>query len=200
MIAPYKKGVDTQMKVIVGHTDIPLTKAQPECTIGNFMADAQLMAARAIDPKTDAAIANYGGIRLPYIDPGPLTRGKMYELMPFDNVLTIVEIPGTVLKQFCDHMAKGKGWPVSGLSFIIKEKAADSILINGELLNEHHFYKVATSDYIAHGGDNCDFLSSSKKRVTSVFIRDAMIAYVTRLELAGKPLHPNIENRVRYAE
>lgn len=200
MLQPYKKGVDTQMKVIIGHTDIPLTKAQPESTLGNFVADAQLMAAKAIDPKTEISISNYGGIRVPYIDPGPLTRGKMYELMPFDNMLTIVEIPGTVLKQFCNHIAKGKGWPVSGISFTIKDKQAENILINGQPLDEHRYYKVATSDYVARGGDNCDFLSTEKKRFTSIFIRDAMMAYVTRLEQAGKPLHPQIENRIRYAE
>ena len=33
---------DTGMSVVVGHTDIPLTKAQPESTLGNFVADAML--------------------------------------------------------------------------------------------------------------------------------------------------------------
>lgn len=200
MLQPYKKGVDTQMRVVIGHTDIPLTKAQPESTLGNFVADAQLMAAKVIDPKTEISISNYGGIRVPYIDPGPITRGKMYELMPFDNMLTIVDIPGTILKQFCDHISKGKGWPVSGISFTIKDKQAENILVDGRPLDEHRYYKVATSDYVARGGDNCDFLSAAKKRFTSIFIRDAMMAYVTRLEQAGKPLHPQIENRIRYAE
>src|ERR1051325_11707187 len=49
IIAPYKRGVDTQMQVVIGHTDIPLTKAQPESTLGNFVADATLDAARKLD-------------------------------------------------------------------------------------------------------------------------------------------------------
>ena len=199
-LQPYKKGVDTQMQVIVGHTDIPLTKAQPESTLGNFVADAQLVYGRIIDPKVDAAVSNYGGIRLAYIEPGPITRGKVYELMPFDNMLTIAEVPGTVLKQFCDFMASKKGWPVSGLSFTIKDKIATDIMIGGVPLNEHRFYKLAISDYIARGGDNCDFLVGCRKRFTSIFIRDAMMAYITELEKASKPLHPSIENRIRYAD
>ncbi|KAK6022161.1 hypothetical protein OSTOST_12150 [Ostertagia ostertagi] len=111
MLLPYKKGVDTQMQVVIGHTDIPLTKAQPESTLGNFMADAQLMAARVLDPKVEVSVSNYGGIRVPYIEAGPLTRGKIFELMPFDNMLIILELPGTILKQFCDHMAMSRGWP-----------------------------------------------------------------------------------------
>lgn len=200
MLSPYKKGVDTQMQVVLGHTDIPLTKAQPESTLGNFVADAQLMAARVIDPKVEFSVSNYGGLRIPYMDPGPITRGKMYELMPFDNMLTILEIPGTILKQFCDYMAAKKGWPVSGITFTIKEQAAQNILINGKPLDEHIYYKMAISDYVARGGDNCDFLIPCKKRYTSVFIRDAMMAFVVRLEQAGQPLHPQLENRIQYAE
>jgi len=200
MLYPYKRGVDTQMYVTIGHTDVPLTKAQPECTLGNFMADAQMVAAKKIDEKVACSIMNYGGIRSPYIAPGVITKGKMYELMPFDNMLTIVEVPGDVLKQFCDHMAKYKGWPVSGLTFIIKGKSAIDVMINNAPLNDHLMYKVALSDYIAKGGDNCDFLIPLKKRYTSIFIRDAMIDYVAQLEQQNKQLHPVLEKRVQYAE
>lgn len=199
-LQPYKIGVDTQMQVVIGSTDIMLTKAQPESSLGNFIADAQLEGARKIDPGVDISIMNYGGIRLSYIVPGIITKGKLYELMPFDNMLTIVEIPGSVVHEFCDFMAQAKGWPVSGLKFVIKDKKATDILVNGKLLNEHLVYKMAISDYIAKGGDNCDFLSSLKKKFTSVFVRDAMIDYVMRLQSENKPLHPEVENRVTYAE
>ena len=200
MLAPYKLGVDTQMQVIIAHTDIPLTKAQPECLLGNFIADAQLVAAKKVDPKVVLSVSNYGGIRIPYIAPGTITRGKMYELMPFDNTLTIVEITGADIKKFCNHMAKAKGWPVSGLTFTIKDKEATDVLVNGAVPNDHVYYKIAVSDYVAKGGDNCDFLIPLRKRNTSIFIRDAMIEYAANLEAQGKPLHPQIENRVQYAE
>ena len=200
MLAPYKLGVDTQMKVVIGHTDIPLSKAQPESTLGNFMSDAQLLAARRLDPKVEASVVNYGGIRIPYLAPGPISRGNLYELMPFDNTVAIVEIPGAVLKEFCDHMAKAKGWPVSGLRFTIKDKKATDITINGKEINDHIIYKITVSDYLARGGDNCGFLIPLKKRYTSVLLRDAMIDYVAALEASGKPLHPNLENRIVYAE
>src|SRR5690348_13542561 len=56
MLQPYKAGVDTQMQVVIGHTDMPLTKAQPECTLGNFMADAQMQAAINMDSKVAISI------------------------------------------------------------------------------------------------------------------------------------------------
>jgi 2',3'-cyclic-nucleotide 2'-phosphodiesterase (5'-nucleotidase family) len=199
-LLPYKKGVDTQMKVVIGSTDIMLTKAQPECTLGNFIADAQLEGAKKIDSKIDFSVMNYGGIRLSYIQAGAITKEKMYELMPFDNKLTIVEIPGNVVQQFCNYMAKIKGWPVSGISYVIKDRKATNITIQGKPLNEHLIYKMAISDYIANGGDNCDFLSKLDKKYTSLFVRDLMIDYVKALQKQNKPLHPLIENRISYAE
>jgi 2',3'-cyclic-nucleotide 2'-phosphodiesterase (5'-nucleotidase family) len=200
LLTPYKRGVDTQMQVIIGHTDIPLSKAQPESALGNFVADATLAAAKKLDAKVVAAVGNYGGIRIPYIAPGPITRGKMYELMPFDNMLTIVEIPGHTLQTFCNAMAAKKGWPVSGISFAIKEKKAIDVQVAGLPLNDNLVYKIAINDYIARGGDNCDFLESLRKRNTSIFIRDALIDYVAALEKEGKPLHPQLDKRIRYAE
>ena len=200
LLRPYKLGVDTQMQVVIGHADIPLTKAQPESTLGNFLADAVLVAAQKLDPKVVATISNYGGIRLSYVAPGPITRGRMYEIMPFDNMITIVDIPGTVLQQFCDMIAARKGWPLSGISFAIKEAKAIDVQIDGASLNPATVYKIALNDYNARGGDNCDFLKPLKKRSTTVFLRDAMIEYVAALEGEGKPLHPLLQKRIRYAE
>lgn len=200
MLQPYKRGVDTQMQVVIGRTDIPLTKAQPESTLGNFMADATLAAGKKLDRKTVAAVMNYGGIRLSYINPGVITKGKIYELMPFDNMLTIVEMPGTAVQAFCDKMAAYKGWPVSNISFTIKDKKATNITIDGQALNENLVYKIAVNDYVARGGDNCDFMVPLKKRYTTIFLRDILIEYVARLNKEDKPLHPVLENRIRYAE
>ena len=200
LLRPYKRGVDTQMQMVIGHTDIPLTKAQPESTLGNFYADATLAAARRIDSRVAGAVGNYGGLRIPYIAPGVITRGKMYELMPFDNMLTIVEIPGNVLQHFCDAMAARKGWPVSGITYTIKDKNAIDVMVDSMPLNNNIVYSIAVNDYIAKGGDNCDFLQPLKKRYTTIFLRDAMIEYVTALERRALPLHPVIEKRIRYAE
>ena len=200
MLAPYKEKMDLQMDVVIGHADTMLTKMQPECTLGNFLADAQLLAAKKIEKDVVAAVANYGGIRIPYITAGPITLGKIYELMPFDNMLVIAEIPGDVMKHFCDHIARAKGWPVSNIKFDIVGKEARRIYINNKPLDEHATYKIAVNDYMATGGDNCDFLVPLKKETTNIFVRDALIEYVKDLEKENKPLHPKLENRLQYGD
>ncbi len=200
LIAPYKRGVDTLMQQVIGRTDIPLTKAQPECLLGNFMADASLEAARRIDPKTDAAVMNYGGIRVPIIMPGAITRAKLFELMPFDNQLCIVEVPGAVLQQFCDHIAAARGWPVSGLRFVIQDKKATAVQVNGAPLETNRVYRVAVNDYLANGGDNCAFLRELPRQSSRRLLRDILTEHLAALEASGQKLHPKIEDRITYAE
>lgn len=188
------------MQIVIGQADTTLTKAQPECTLGNFIADAMLQAAKQTNSNVAAAVANQGGIRLPYINAGKITIGKMYELMPFDNALTIIEVPGNILVQWCNHMAVQKGWPVSGISYVIKDGKAEAILINHQPIDENKIYFIATNDYLATGGDKCSFLTKLKATPVNLFIRDILIDYVKQLHKANQPLHPYIEKRVHYAE
>lgn len=200
LLSPYRDKMDSIMNEIIGYCDVPLTKAQPECTLGNFMTDAQLQYAQKKYPKVVLAAMNYGGIRLPYISPGAISKGKIYEVMPFDNMLTIVDIPGKTLRKFCNHMAAYGGWPVSGLTYVIKGKEALDIKVNGQPLNDQVVYEAALSDYIANGGDNCDFFTDCKKEYLDVFIRDILIDYIKELQLRGQKLHVTLEKRISYAE
>lgn len=199
-LQPYKLRMDSLMNEIIGYMSTPLTKAQPECTAGNFMADAQFYKARQIDTEVIASVMNYGGIRVPYIPPGAITKRAIYELMPFDNKLTIVEISGKGLLELCDHMAAMGGWPVKGISFQIKEKKALNVLINNNPVNEKLIYKVVMSDYLATGGDQCDFLLKCSRKVINLFIRDVLIEYMDDLNKRGDSITITLENRISYVE
>lgn len=200
LLLPYKQKMDSLFDIVIGRTDTILYKSQPECTLGNFMADVVLASGKKINPAIDAAVFNYGGIRVPYIVAGNITIGKIFELMPFDNQLVILEMPGDTLMRFCNHMAALKGWPVSGISYIIKDKKAEQISVNGIAVDPKRVYVIATNDYLANGGDYCSFLTSLKRTTTNTGIRDILIENIRELAKQNKPLHPYIENRIRYAE
>jgi len=200
MLQPYRKTMDSIMNVPIGVADTILYKSQPEGTLGDFMADAILQAARQQDSHVDAAILNNGGIRLPYMSSGTIAVGKIYELMPFDNQLTIIEIPGDTLIRFCNHMAMAGGWPVSGISYAIKDKKAINILVNGRAIDAAKVYQIATNDYLANGGDYCSFFTQLKRTTTPLLIRDVCIDYVKGLAKQGRHLHPYIDKRVYNAE
>ena len=192
--------LDAQGDTVIGHADVPLTKAQPESTLGNFVADAMLAAALKMDKDVVAAVCNYGGIRLAYLPPGPITKVQLRQLMPFDNVLIIIEMSGSTLLEFCNLIARRKGWPVSGLSFLIRDGTAADVVVQGEELSSGRVYKVAVSNYLAKGGDECSFLQGLPMRRSRILIRNALEDQISVLEKEGRPLHPVLERRIRYAE
>src|SRR6478609_4376489 len=80
------------------------TTHQPESGLGNLMADCmKTMAEKKFNRKVDAGFMNQFGIRTS-IPKGNITVGKIFELMPFDNLVVLQEIKGTVLKQFLERI------------------------------------------------------------------------------------------------
>ncbi len=63
----------------------------------------------------DAAFVNYGGIRISQLPKGEVTSGKIFELMPFDNIVVLQKLKGSVLQEFLDLIAERGGWPASGI-------------------------------------------------------------------------------------
>lgn len=200
-LQPYRDQVNKTMNDVVGIADISLEKKQPEGTLGNFMADALLMMARTrYNTNVDAAFVNFGGIRLNQLPAGPVTTGKIFELMPFDNLLILQKLKGSVLQQLLDLMASKGGWPVAGLTMQISNKKAVNVKIGGRPLDPEAMYTVANSDFVANGGDNADMLRGVPQITNGYLMRDALFDYIRHLKSQGKNISANLENRVSNAE
>ena len=197
MLQPYSVTMNASMNKVIGFSSNNLNAKQPESGLGNFMADCmRLMGEKKFGRKVDAGFMNQGGIRS-YIPKGNITVGKIFELMPFDNLVVLQEVKGTVLQQFLDKIAADGGWPVSaGVIMGIKEKKAVQVLINGKPLDENATYTIANSDYVANGGSDCEMLRKIPKIDKGYLFRDALIEYVTDLTKQGQPVDSKIENRV----
>jgi len=185
----------------VAVSEMELEKKQPEGTLGNIMADAMLaMAEKKYDTHVDAAFINHGGIRLPSIPAGNITRGKIFELAPFDNVLILQKLSGKVVQEFLDHVAGRGGWPCAGISMQIKNKKAVNVVIGGVPIDTLAIYTIANNDYVANGGDDCVMLKTIPQINNGYLFRDAVIDYFTRFTTEGRKLSVKIENRVTNAE
>jgi 2',3'-cyclic-nucleotide 2'-phosphodiesterase (5'-nucleotidase family) len=148
----------------------------------------------------DAAFINYGGIRLTSVAAGNITRGKVFELTPFDNDIVLQKLSGKILQQFLNHISAKGGWPVAGITWQIKNKTAVNILINGLPIDETLIYTIAMVDYVANGGDDCAMLRPIPQVSIGYVLRDALIAYFMELNTQGKKITATIENRVTNAE
>lgn len=192
-IAPYKKQLDAQMNVIIGSTQTTLLKERPEGTLGSLIADAAVWyASKNYTKPIDVSVMNYGGIRIPSIAAGNITVGKIYELMPFDNMLDVLEIKGSTLNDLLQLVAASGGWPVAGVQMTISNGKATDIRVGGTLLDLDKIYTLITSDYIANGGDNAFMLKNATKRTGLNYkLRDAIVDYVK----SSSPL--NMQNNGR---
>ena len=197
IIAPYKAKLDNKMNEVIGYAEY-MNKQRPESSLGNWVADVVAEKAAEISgEKIDFAVQNYGGLRIPEVTKGPVTLGKIYELMPFQNFVTIVTANGNVTKQFFDRMAQYGGWPISkGVKYKIKDGKPVDIMIHGKPLDLNATYKIALPDYIANGGDKCFFFKDQKKNITAKLIRDVLIEAVKEANAKGKPVSSKIEGRV----
>lgn len=200
-LQPYADSVNSSMNIVIATLAVDLEKKQPEGTLGNLMADAmKVMAEKYYNTKVDAAFVNYGGIRLLNVKAGVITKGKVFEIMPFDNLIVLQKISGKLLKQFLDHIASAGGWPVAGLTMEIRNGKAENIMINGKELNMNAVYTIANSDYVANGGDRTDMLRPVPQISNGSLFRDALIDYFTSFTRAGKQITINQQNRVINAQ
>ncbi len=201
LLKPYSDSLSKSMYEVVAVAETDLEKKQPEGPLGNFLADAMLvMAEKSYATHVDAAFINYGGIRLPSIAAGDITRAKVFELSPFDNLLVIQKINGKVLQEFLDHVAAKGGWPCSGIRMQIRNKKAFNITIGGSPLNESAIYTIANNDYVANGGDDCAMLKPIPQVSNGYIFRDAILDYLADLKKQGKKISAKTENRVSNAE
>ncbi len=198
MLQPYSDSVNSTMNGIIGTTSTALDKGGVNGSLGIFITDAMLSAAtKQYDRNVDGAFVNNGGIRLTQITAGAITTGKIFELMPFDNLLILQEMTGTQLQGFLDHISARGGFPTAGITYGIQNKKAVNVIINGKPINMATTYTIANSDYIANGGDDCNMLKALPQISNGYLIRNALIDYLKEQTAAGKTIKASEVERVK---
>ena len=201
-IAVYKQKIDAEMNQLIGSSAKVLSKQQPESTLGNFIADVIHDQAEVyIGMPSDLTVINYGGLRVDYLPAGDWTIGNIFELMPFDNMLVMIEIKGSVLKEFLALIAHKGGWPVSRhLKMTIHDKKVVNAILDNKVIEDDKIYKLVTNDYLVSGGDNCTFFIGSKQYPTGKFIRDVIVDYIRSQTAKNIIIDANIDGRISVLE
>ena len=141
-----------------------------ETNISDFVADAFRQATRA-----DVALLNGGSIRADtIITPGALTLRDVLSILPFGNELVKIEVPGSTLRAALEHGVSRSGgtaepgrFPqVSGLRYAYDAtlpagSRVKSITVGGRPLDENKKYTLATTAYLAGGGDQYEMLKGA---------------------------------------
>jgi len=203
IIKPYKENMAAEMNAVLAYTDEAMIKDKPEGLLNNFVSDLIFIKAKEYykpddGKQIDFCILNSGGLRTAF-PKGAITRSKIFELMPFDNKVVVVTLTPEKTLQLFNYIAKAGGIPVSGLSMGIKDTSAVNVLIDGKKFDNTRSYKIATSDYLANGGDKMYFFSKPVNlEDLDIKIRDAIISYVTEENKKGNKLHSKLDKRIYY--
>ena len=118
--------------------------------------------------EADICLLNNGGLRTT-LPKGNITKGRIFELMPFENELVVLTISGEKTQGLFDFLARVNGMPLAGAEMGIDNKNPVSIIIGGEAFDPGKTYRVLTSDYLAEGGDKMRFFLDPFKRRNSYF-------------------------------
>ena len=195
-IVPYHQRVAAQMNEVLGTAPVAITKNAGESPLANFVADLQReRAAAALRQPVDLGVMTNGGLRAS-LPAGPVTLGAVFELMPFENKLVVLDAPGPVTQQLFDYSAQSK-MAVSNATYTVgPDGKATAILIGGQPFNPARTYSIALSDYLAGGGDNLLFFKPLAQRDTGVLLRQAIVDHIRALTQAGQPVTAKVEGRV----
>lgn len=181
-IEPYTEKLNKEMNQKISYTQVDLTKEGDNSNLGNLLADytfdgADVWVKTNLNKNVDAALINIGGIRTT-IGKGDILLKNVFEVMPFENEVIIVKMKGSDLQGLFNYYAKTQvNNPVSHLYIETNNGQLTKTLINGKEVNSTQDYYIATSDYLALGGDNMKFFSKGESIPTGIKLRDLFIDY-----------------------
>lgn len=201
-IQPFHDSLDRTMNTVLVRSAQRLRKGEPESPLGNLMADVLLeIGSERAGKRLDVAMTNNGGIRAD-LPEGPVTLTNAYELMPFDNAVVVLTLPGPVMKRFVNYVARELE-PQAGLQLVVDRdsKKLRSALIGGQPIDSTRTYTLVTTDYVANSSGAASVL---KKNVgyqdLKLLYRDALIDYLRRRGQRGETLNLQNDGRTKYSE
>ena len=188
--------------LVISAEEFPKERGKSETKLGNLVADLSLEVANEIYKPTDNdsidfCLLNFGGLRTS-LPKGEITRGKIFELMPFENELVVVTITKEKYDEVIEYIKKSGGQPISGLSIKTNHDLTEVIQYWENDKNKNTI-KILTSDYLANGGDNMKFfLNPIKTEPVGIKLRDAIIQHCKNQHKKGKQLTGKIDGRITF--
>jgi 2',3'-cyclic-nucleotide 2'-phosphodiesterase (5'-nucleotidase family) len=197
LISPYRKDLHARMSVVIGYAALDLKRGKPEALLNNFVADLMLKRASKQYPEpVDAALTNEGGLRID-IPKGPITLGEIYEVMPFENELVVLQMTGAQMISLAKEIGEVGGEPVAGMQMEFSEQKLTRFVIQSESVLSDSMYYLVTTDYLSSSGRNrFNILSQVPKTVLGITLRDAIIDEIREIQAAGRQVTARINDRI----
>lgn len=189
IIDGYNNQLKEKLGVVIGKALVALGGERAdvrtkETNLGNYVTDWMRTSTGA-----DIAFEDGGSIRVS-IPAGNITVGDVYNVLPFDNILEVLEVKGSLLKEALENSVgaypaqSGAFAQISGFSFTFdpskpKGSRVVSMTKDGKPMDMDATYKLCVQDYTALGGDGYVMLKGAAVlSKTSVWNRDGLVNYI----------------------
>ncbi|NHN24590.1 hypothetical protein FIA58_002780 [Flavobacterium jejuense] len=191
-IAPYRKHINNDLDSILAFNPVTQEKSKGkwQTNIGNLFAETTIALSNPIFKKRenkeiDFCLLNHGGIRS-IIPEGNITSRTAFEIMPFENSVMIVGLSADEVRTLAAYFLKEKKpHPLAGLTIYTDSSETNviDILVNNKHIEDSKTYYVATTDYLANGGDNMNFFRDSKIKFDLDYkLRNLFIDYFKKID------------------
>ena len=196
------------LDTVVGHVEEPIARTareafRGESRVGNFVADAYRWAAeRAVGTEPPVVgLQNSGGIRTGPPLSGDVTRGDLVGLVPFEEPLVVVELPGSALRSVLQEGADTPGFGeaewwhahVSGarLGYDHDDDRLVEASVAGEPIVDTRRYRLAVSDFLLHTDAEFPTLSDARpiERLDTQY--EILVGYAREVGI-----DPDVEGRI----
>ena len=208
-LSKYRDSISKEMNKVINHSLITMEVGCPEGLLGDFISDLSILYIKKNFPENkfnpDFCILNNGGFRNS-LNKGSITIGDVFQIMPFDNYLLILEIKGNEMNDLINYIkeksttniSRKSGVPLSGIRLKISGDKVSRCMINNQMYDPLKTYKVLTTNYLASGGDDMDFFKNCKTMFnTKLLLRDVIIKYIEELGENNIKINTQFDGRVQ---
>ncbi|MEN6460739.1 MAG: 5'-nucleotidase C-terminal domain-containing protein, partial [Syntrophomonas sp.] len=173
---------------IIGENSTELSHQRDKFSIlGQWVTDIMRQETNA-----DIAFQNGGGLRTG-IPAGVITVGKLWEVLPFDNTLVLLDMKGSQIMQALQYGINNSMYgslQYSGVKVKYDpllpsdERIVEVTLPDGSVFNPEKTYRVVTNDFMAGGGDGyIMFKEGSNVTDTHRLVRDVLINFIKKIKV-----------------
>ncbi|MEU3659123.1 bifunctional metallophosphatase/5'-nucleotidase [Streptomyces sp. NPDC032940] len=201
----------------VGYISGDIGNTGTESPLGDLIADAQLAYGKSLDPETDLALMNPGGIRAPLTyaakageGDGVVTYAEGFTVQPFSNTVNLRSYTGAQLIQALKEQVTGGNEAApkvlqvsSGLTYTLDltktgadRVVTDTIRLDGAPIDPAATYRVAMNSFLAGGGDGFTTLGQGTDELVGTDDLTALEQYLTANSSATDPIAPPAADRI----
>ncbi|MFG3294418.1 bifunctional metallophosphatase/5'-nucleotidase [Streptomyces sp. NPDC048179] len=201
----------------IGYISADVNNTGTESAMGDLIADAQFAYGKELDPETDLALMNPGGVRagLTYAAKGAegdgvVTYAEGFTVQPFANTVNLQDFTGAQLIQVLKEQVSGSNaaapkilQPSKNLTYTLDltktgadRVVTDSVRLDGQAVDPAATYRIATNSFLAGGGDGFTTLGLGTGDLVGTDDLSALAEYLTANSSATAPLAPPATNRI----